>query len=152
NGDAIAYANPDEYSSGTSPLWILPLSGNARTLTQSYARAGDLAWVRVAAQGLHYRAPEPLGPIVSADELEARAPIAQLATDGDRAAYGFCGSIGVWTPASQAIVKAAAACYEEIALQSVALSGDQVAWGLRVSGCCPTTEVLVTSVTSPGFG
>jgi Tol biopolymer transport system component len=141
--------------SGTqTPVGTVTLAGKVRFLP-AYPQVEGLAWSNPPA-GLRYRAPDPQGPIVSADELKARAPIRELAADGDRVAFGFCTDVAVWTPQGRALVfvrrDGPPLCFEYYSQPySVALAGDRVAWGIRTGGLRPASSVYVRSL-SAGTG
>jgi hypothetical protein len=142
-GDAVAFgvAFQTSESSATSRLATITLSGRILDLDSGgrFPLPEVIAWTASRA-GMHYRAPQPLGPVVSGDELKFRTPVAELATDGNRVAYRTCLSIGAWRPGERAVVtvrRELPLCgTSNVAFYSLALAdgGNQIAWGDQRGG------------------
>src|SRR5262249_24681511 len=103
--------------------------------------------------GVRYRRPPPLGPLVSRDQVELREPVAELAADGDRVAYRFCGTIAVWKPGDANVVSQQfdrPLCAEtNIGFYSIALASDKIAWGTLRGGNTQTNPLVVETVGDP---
>jgi dipeptidyl aminopeptidase/acylaminoacyl peptidase len=150
SGASIVYYKTSTLGTET-PVGTVTLAGKVRLLP-AYPQVKGLAWSNPPA-GLRYRAPDPQGPIVSADELKARALIRELAADGDRVAFGSCASIAVWAPQSRAVTmvrrEGLPLCFDYYyEPYSVALAGDRVAWGIRTHGLRQASSVYVTSLSA----
>jgi hypothetical protein len=141
-GNALAFSGGaylSEDLTAVSELGILGLTGSIRFLDHgaAYPLPDAVAWTKVPAS-LPYRAPVPIGPVVSKHELRFREPVDELALDGDRVAYRSCGTIGVWRPGDANVVSAQIdrpLCVEgNVAFYSLALAGNQIAWGTLRGG------------------
>jgi len=89
--------------------------------------------------GLRYRPPRPL-ELATPNELRLRAPVAELAADGERVGYRFCNRVGAWRPGSGAVVTLREEppihpfCNESLNFYGLAVAGDRVAWGAHDGG------------------
>lgn len=101
-GDGLGVTSPDG-------LTLVPLAGRARRLLMPPPfRYGDdgmrlsaPAWTRPPA-GVRYPAAETVPPAIVPDELRLRAPVDEIAADGDRLAFSACHSVGLWHAARRA--------------------------------------------------
>ena len=156
-GDGLAFSGGaylSEDLTAVSQLGTVGLTGRVRFLDDggSYPLPEAVAWTTVP-PGLRYRAPAPIGPLVSKDELEFREPVDELATDGDRVAYRSCGTIGVWHPGDAKVVSAQVdrpLCVEgNISFYNLALAGDRIAWGVLRGGNIQSNTLDVETVGDP---
>jgi hypothetical protein len=152
-GDAIAASggtfSSEDLTSHGDELLVSTLTGHSRNLvraTDPYALPEDVSWTRSPAK-LRLRPPVPVLPRISADELQLRQPVEDLAADGDRVAYRFCGTIGAWQPASHEIVSVQRdhpLCDEaDLGFYNLALAGDRVAWAALEGGNFQTNTLFV---------
>ena len=156
-GDGLAFSGGaylSEDLTAVSELGTVSLTGRVRFLDHgaSYPLPEAVAWT-TAPPGLRYRAPAPIGPSVSKDELEFREPVDELAIDGDRVAYRSCGTIGVWHPGDAKVVSAQVdrpLCVEgNISFYNLALAGDRIAWGVLRGGNQQSNTLDVETVGDP---
>jgi Tol biopolymer transport system component len=156
-GDAVAFAGgfvSSEDLVGSSELGVVTLAGRERLLgaASAFPLPEGLAWT-TPPRGVRYRRPPPLGPLVSRDQVELREPVAELAADGDRVAYRFCGSIALWKPGDSNVVSQQfdrPLCGEtNIGFYSIALAGDKIAWGSLRGGNVQSNSLVVETVGDP---
>jgi WD40 repeat protein len=158
-GDAIAASggtfSSEDLTSHGDGLLVSTLTGRSRNLvraTDPYALPQAVSWTRAPAK-LRFRPPVPVVPRISADELQLRQPVEDLAADGDRVAYRFCGTIGVWQPASRKVVSVQRdhpLCDEaDLEFYNLALAGDHAAWGVLQGGNFQTNTLAVETVGDP---
>ena len=138
-GDAIAVSggtsSSEDLTSHGDELLVSTLTGHSRNLvraTDPYALPQTVSWTKAPAK-LRLRPPVPVVPRISAGELRLRQLVEDLAADGDRVAYRFCGTIGVWQPASHKVLSVQRdhpLCDEaDLGFYDLALADDRVAWG-----------------------
>jgi WD40-like Beta Propeller Repeat len=155
-GDAIAASggtfSSEDLTTHGDKLLVATLTGRSRNLvraTDPYALPEDVSWTRSPAK-LRFRPPVPVVPRISADELQLRQPVEDLAADGDRVAYRFCGTIGVWRPGDRRVVSVQAdhpLCDEsDLGFYNLALAGDRVAWASLRGGNIQTNTLVAETV------
>ena len=156
-GDAVAFAGGFQSAEdlvGSSQLGVFTLAGRKRLLgaASAFPLPDGLGWTTPSV-GVRYRRPPPLGPLVSRDQLELREPVEELAADGDRVAYRFCGTIAVWKPGEAKVVSQQLdrpLCAEtNIGFYSIALAGNKIAWGSLRGGNSKTNSLVVGTVGDP---
>jgi len=159
SGNALAvsggFISSEELTSRDDELLVAPLHGRARNLahrTDPYAVPEGVAW-SVSPPPLRLRPPLPVTPRVSATELQLREPVEDLAADGDRVAYRFCGTIGVWRPGAHTVGSVQAdhpLCDEaDLGFYNLALAGDRVAWASLEGGNVQYNSLVVVSLGDP---
>jgi WD40-like Beta Propeller Repeat len=159
SGDALAvsagFLSSEELSSRDDALLIAPLHGRARNLARPsdpYAVPEGVSWTRSPAR-LRLRAPLPVTPRVSPTELRLREPVEDLAADGNRVAYRFCGTIAVWRPGARTVVSVQAdhpLCGEaNLGFYNLALAGDRVAWASLEGGNVQYNSLVVEPLGDP---
>jgi Tol biopolymer transport system component len=132
DGTKIAYGLFNDEADVTQ-LETVSLRGRVQRLG-AYPDAAGFVWT-TPTTGLRYRAPQGAGPIALGDELRFRLPVDELAADGDAVAYRTCGGIGIWRRSGErvtAVRPELPLCnFQDNYIQyySLALAGDQVAWG-----------------------
>jgi hypothetical protein len=155
-GDAIAASggtfSSEELTTHGDKLLVSTLTGRSRNLvraTDPYALPEDVSWTRSPAK-LRFHPPIPVAPRISRNELRVREPVEDLTADGDRVAYRFCGSIGVWRPGSGTALSVQAdhpLCDEaDIGFYDLALAGDHMAWASLQGGNFQTNTLVVDTV------
>jgi Tol biopolymer transport system component len=155
-GDAVAASggtfSSEDLTSHGDGLLVSTLAGQSRNLvraTDPYALPEAVSWTRVPSK-LRFRPPVPVRPRISADELQLRQPVEDLAADGERVAYRFCGTIGVWQPARLKVVSVQRdhpLCDEaDLVFYNLALAGDHVSWGVLQGGNFQTNTLAVETV------
>ena len=155
-GDAIAASGgtylSEDLSSQYDALIVSTLTGHAQNrahATDPYALPDAVAWTK-SPPNLRLRRPTPIAPRVVGNELQSREPIADLAADGARVAYRYCGTIGVWSPGDPKLVSVQTdhpPCVEaNLGFWNVALAGDRIAWGRQSGGNSQIVALLTQSV------
>jgi WD40 repeat protein len=158
-GDAIAVAggfiSAEDLTSQGDELLVVALGGGVRNLVRStdpYALPQEVAWTTSTAR-LRLRPPVPVVPRVAGDELRLREPVADLAADGGRVAYRYCGTIGAWTPGDRTVVSVQVdhpLCDEgDIGFYDVTLAGDRIAWASLQGGNFQRNTLWVQTVGEP---
>jgi hypothetical protein len=157
-GRALAFSGGaylSEDLTTTSALGIVTLAGHVHFLDHGllYPLPESVAWTASPRGRLRYRPPVPAGPLLAKDELRFREPVDELAADGDRVAYRFCGTIGVWRPGDAKVVSVQAdrpLCVENnIGFYNLALAGDRSAWGIVQGGIQRSSSLVVETVGDP---
>ena len=147
DGSSIAYVRIAGGLYTVEDLRVVDLLGRARTVVPGGGALGGqfsgVAWTRPGT-GSRFRRPGArlLATAISGG-IEARWPIASIATDGERIAYVACAHVFVWTPASGRVEQAEASaslaprCNFVGVLRgvySLAIAGERVAFGLIGGG------------------
>jgi hypothetical protein len=154
SGQAIAFGQAAMFSEGgiVSALKLVTLAGRVRVLDHGESfpvLPRGVAWT-TSPPGLHYRPPQPRGPLAEGDELRLREPVEDLAADGDRVAYRFCGTVGVWRPGDLRVVtvrdERPLCPWDDAIFYQVALAGDRVAWGEQYGNIGKSNTLLVADL------
>jgi hypothetical protein len=112
-------------------------TGHVRTFRIPSQAVQSLVWTRPP-PGLRYRPAAPIGPVVQSSEVLVRAPIRQIAADGDRVAFSACGAVWSWRLGEKQVRTPR----DEFPLcqttnggvYGVAVAGDAVAYAVRSGG------------------
>jgi hypothetical protein len=155
-GDSIAASagtfSSEELTSHGDALLVSTLAGNSHNLAHGsdpYALPEAVSWTK-SPVNLHLRPPIPVTPRISGDELRLREPIEDLAAAGDRVAYRYCGTIGVWQPGDRSVVSVQAdhpLCDEsDLGFYSLALTDDRIAWASLQGGNFQSNALVVENV------
>jgi Tol biopolymer transport system component len=152
DGSQLAYEAFNDVTEQTR-ISTVSLAGEIRPLG-GYPEARGLAWT-TAPPGVHYRTPEPAGPVVVGDELRFRIPVDELAADGDRVAYQACGTVGAWQPGTGTVTPARSELplcnFDDNYLQffDLMLAGGVVGYGTDEGGIQQNVELRLSTLADP---
>jgi len=152
DGSRIAY-ELFYFESESSELYTVSLRGRVHALG-GYPEVAALAWT-TPPTSLRYQTPQPVGPVAAGNELRFRVPVDELSADGDAVAYRTCGVIGVWRPSPTKVTTVRGelplcnSLDDYLQFYSLALAGDQVAWGEIEGGGTSQASTLYVAPVAP---
>jgi hypothetical protein len=149
-GESLAVTSADG-------LAVVTLRGRVRRLLvpppfrygDDGSRLSAPAWTRPP-NGVRYRAAEAVPPAILPEELRLRAPVDQLAADGDRLAFSACRSVGLWHPIQRTAevvrVESPLCTTSFLRVYSLALAGTEVTFATDEGGIQENIDLTTAGV------